>query len=663
MLFTNSAPRASGVGAAATSALVLAMGPATAQMVSSERVVDVPATIISAARWAQPLRSAPVSATVITAADIERSGVTDANEAVRKLGGVVGRSDLTGGREVSLDLRGYGETASQNIVVLLDGIRLSENENVSARLSAIPITRIERIEVVRGGSSVLWGEGASAGVINVVLKHGAATVDSARALAAAESFGGWELSASGQRTVGAWALDVHGKKLRTDGYRQNSYLHQQSSGLGAQWSEGPWAVSWRVMMEDQSTGLPGPLKLSDAQNDPRQSGTPRDYDERRESRHLARLAWRGENVRLELDAGYRYREAAFQYVSYGSARTDSSSQQRQLSPRMIWTQGGAAGKLSLTMGVDWNDWDFDKVSGSTLESGAQRNLATYAQTEIALPTDTHVVMGYRRERIKKEGDFPGDMFSAASIYARTDTLRAAELGLSQGLFGPWSVYGRVASSYRLANIDENRLTPGQAALLPQENRDREVGVRWEMGGHSATARYFRQRTRDEILFVGAPFFANTNIDPVLRKGLELEFKWLISSAWRLSGTAQHLSAEFDAGPNKGKDLVAVSPTTATLRAHWQVDDRQSFEMGVQYLSKARYPGDESNRCSARLSSSTLVDGRYVWRQQGWTLAVASSNLADRQGNQWGYAYSAGCVNPDVYPYAGRAWRLSVERSF
>ena len=662
MFFRNSAPRASGVGAAVTSALVWAIGH-IAPASSGETVAEVPATIVSATRWAQPLRSASVSATVITAADIERSGVTDANEAVRKLGGVVGRSDLTGGREFSLDLRGYGETASQNMVVLLDGIRLSENENVSARLSAIPLSRIERIEVVRGGSSVLWGEGASAGVINVVLKHKSAADESARVLAAVESFGGWELSASGQRTMGAWTLDAHGKRLRTDGYRRNSDLSQDSSGLGIQWNDGPWAVSWRVMTEDQSTGLPGALKLTDAQNDPRQSDTPHDYDERRETRHLARIAWRGERVRLELDAGYRYREAEFQYVSFGSARTESSSHQRQLSPRVVWTQDGEAGKVSLTTGLDWNDWDFDKLSSATVESGTQHSVATYAQTEMALPTDTHVVVGYRRERIEKEGNFPGDLFSAASVYEREDTLRAAEFGVSQGLFGPWSVYGRIASSYRLANIDENRQTPGQAALLPQENRDREIGVRWEQSGHSATARYFRQKTRDEILYVGAPFFANTNIDPVLRKGVELEFKWLVSTALRLSGTAQHLSARFDAGPNKGKDLVAVSPTTATLRAHWQVDDRQAIEMGVQYLSKARYPGDESNLCSARLSSSTLVDGRYVWRQQGWTVALAGSNLTDRQGSHWGYAYSAGCLNPVVYPYAGRSLRLSVERSF
>src|SRR5690606_29485902 len=95
--------------------------------------------IITATRVPQLLQTAPIGASIITAEQIERAGVMDANEAIRKLGGVASKSDLNNGREHSLDLRGFGDTASQNLVVVVDGIRLSENEIVTARLSAIPI--------------------------------------------------------------------------------------------------------------------------------------------------------------------------------------------------------------------------------------------------------------------------------------------------------------------------------------------------------------------------------------------------------------------------------------------------------------------------------------------------------------------------------------------
>jgi iron complex outermembrane receptor protein len=56
------------------------------------------------------------------------------------------------------------------MVIMVDGVRLNENELASSVLSTIPIDTVERIEIVRGGSSVLYGEGATGGVIQIVTK-------------------------------------------------------------------------------------------------------------------------------------------------------------------------------------------------------------------------------------------------------------------------------------------------------------------------------------------------------------------------------------------------------------------------------------------------------------------------------------------------------------
>ena len=147
-------------------------------------------TVVTASRIEQALQTAPIGATVILGDDIRSRGMLDANEAVRKLGGVAARSDLNGGREASLDLRGYGDTAANNLVVLVDGIRISENEQASARLSAISPDMIERIEIIRGGASVVWGEGATAGVVNVITRAGKVAGVSGSAQLGIESFGG-----------------------------------------------------------------------------------------------------------------------------------------------------------------------------------------------------------------------------------------------------------------------------------------------------------------------------------------------------------------------------------------------------------------------------------------------------------------------------------------
>lgn len=665
MFFLISVPQAPGVRSAVAVACGVWFGSVAAQTATpTDAGATLEPVVVSASRLPELLRSAPIGATVITAEQIQRAGVIDANEAVRRLGGVPGRTDLQSGRDPRLDLRGFGDTADQNLVVLVDGIRISENEQATARLSSIPLDRIDRIEVIRGGASVLWGEGASAGVINVILKQGASTEGSGRVMAALESYDGHELLASGQRAFGPLTVDGSVRRVRSDGYRDNSQLRQDIGSLGLQWQEGPWRASWRVQHEDQASGLPGSLNVDVARRDPRRSDRPDDYSNLGEMRQQVQLGWQSRAWSWQLDAGRRERDMAYQYVYPGSSETHTSSRQSQVTPRVSWHDQWLGADLRLTGGLDWQEWTFDKLSSDGAETGNQHNRAHFVHADAGLPSGTRVSAGWRRESVNKQGDFPGNFFASAVQYSRDDDLHAGELGVSQALTPQWSVYVRGSTSYRLANVDENRSTPGQQALKPQRNRDREIGVKWGQGTESATVRYFVQRTRDEIVYVSTPYpGANANIDPARRRGVEAEVHAQLLPRLNLIATLQQLTAYYTEGANAGKSVALVSPRSATLRANWQIDDRQSLELGAQFLAAARFSGDEANTCSERVPSSTLLDARYAWKQSDWTVALAVNNLTDRWGTNFGYASGTNCATRTVYPFAGRNWRLSVNRSF
>ena len=109
---------------------------------------------------------------MITADEIRAAGATTVNDAIMRLLGVPGRQDLYGGGEYSLDLRGFGATADNNQVVVLDGVRMTEADLGGTRLAGIPIESVERIEVLRGSGAVLYGEGATGGVIVITTKAG-----------------------------------------------------------------------------------------------------------------------------------------------------------------------------------------------------------------------------------------------------------------------------------------------------------------------------------------------------------------------------------------------------------------------------------------------------------------------------------------------------------
>src|SRR5690606_12817563 len=118
--------------------------------------LTLPSLLVSASRFGDDPAAVPIGAAVIGADEIREAGVGNVNEALRRIGGVYGRYNTRGTPDYSLDLRGFGSNSDQNIVVLVDGVRLSENEQTSAILSSIPIETVERIEIVRGGSSVLY---------------------------------------------------------------------------------------------------------------------------------------------------------------------------------------------------------------------------------------------------------------------------------------------------------------------------------------------------------------------------------------------------------------------------------------------------------------------------------------------------------------------------
>ena len=119
-----------------------------------------PPVTVTATRFEDEASRYPIGTSVITAADIERSAATTVPQLLQSLPGLRTR-DLSGSPNVQVDMRGFGIFGDQNTLVLLDGVRISENEQATVNWSAIPLASIERIEILRGGGAVLYGAGAT----------------------------------------------------------------------------------------------------------------------------------------------------------------------------------------------------------------------------------------------------------------------------------------------------------------------------------------------------------------------------------------------------------------------------------------------------------------------------------------------------------------------
>lgn len=147
---------------------------------------DMLGVVEGVTRFEEPVARAPAAVTIVTSDEIARSGARDIVELLRYVVGVHVLSHTAGSHSVGM--RGLDELAGNNVVLLIDGHHFTNVFDGETDWSALPVTLedIERIEVVRGPVSVVYGANASGGVVNVVRKgDGSTPTSSYRALAGA----------------------------------------------------------------------------------------------------------------------------------------------------------------------------------------------------------------------------------------------------------------------------------------------------------------------------------------------------------------------------------------------------------------------------------------------------------------------------------------------
>ncbi len=642
--------------------LPLVMGASS----STFAATTLPDVFVTASRSDQAIELAPIGATVISGEEILNSGVSDANEAIRLLGGVFGRQDLNGGREAVLDLRGFGDASANNVVVLVDGVRISENEISGARLSGISPEMIDRIEILRGSSSVLWGDGASSGVINVITKAGRLTSGNhGQATLRAESFGGRDVRADVQTVNDTVSFSAQARSYQTDGYRKNSKHSDDAVNLSVGFGDQK-TLKTRISFfsEDLSMRWPGALPIAVFLTHPTETNTPNDFGAQKQERWTISLEKQFDGVQVAMDVARRNRKAS-SFQDYGFSYTEanrSESVSYQVSPRVSWTKDWGNFVASTVIGVDWNQWDYDRTSDFSgfvsEEKGHQISRAAYARTDIAFSQGWRVNAGLRSEK------FSGNINDLASgLTKKSDpSLTAFELGLSRAFSTSWSAHARLSSSYRVANIDELRYLIDP--LEPQKARDLELGLRYREGATSYGVRLFEQRTKNEIAYDNN-VFANINLDPVRRTGIEFEGSRQLTRQFRVAAVAQVIKAKLSDGAYGGNDLPLAPRSTVLIRTTYDMAPAHAIDMVIRSVGSAPFGNDWTNTCANSIPHTNFIDFGYRYKatgDKGWSAFLGVDNVMDKQSYSVGYTNSA-CSAYNVYPDAGQRVKASASYRF
>jgi iron complex outermembrane receptor protein len=627
--------------------------------------------VVTATRFESAQQENPIAAQVITADEIRNSAATTVGEVLNKLGGVHSRINFVGTPDSPLDLRGFGMTGDQNTLVLVDGQRISENELVSARLSAIPLDSIERIEILRGSGSVLYGSGASSGTINIITRSALAAPLSGNVSARVGSHDLSDLRGGFRAGGERWGLRLNAQRLRTDNYRDNNRSELDTASGELRFGDRDGFVAFAFSADDQNSRLPGARSEAQLRSDRRGTSTPDDYFDSRSQRFSLRGERRLGELTLALDIARRDKRAdMFNNTAWGSTLARTDVDVTTVSPRLLWQTRFDQVLYNLTVGADWSHWSYDNDTAATGfmsaldESGKQKNRAFYLRNDLHLAASgTRISLGGRKESIRQtqhERLVPRDA-------GERHSLSAYELALQQELGAGFSAYGRIGRSFRIANIDENRCrtAPCPTLLKPQRSLDREIGARWQGAGASFGASLFEMDISNEIHYF-APTFSNINLDPTRHRGIELEGRLQVTADVDLAARYTRTQARFRDGSYGGTDVTGndvplVPKHRASLNLGWQVLAHTRLGVNLSYTGEQRYDNDQPNRFR-KMPAYTVTDIKLAHDIGDWRLALGVNNLFDRK------FYSYGIVNGtftsfNAYPEDRRNAYLSAEYRF
>ena len=634
------------------------------------------------------------SNSVITAEDIARSPGTTIQDVLSREAGIQTWSTTGGnnGATTSVDLRGFGATASSNTLFLLNGRRLNDIDLLGVDLSTIPKDSIERIEITRGNSgAVLYGAGAVGGVINIITKTGTGLPPTARVETGAGSFSQRELNGSAAVSSGPFAASVFANGVDSNGYRVNSAL-QQRNAIGDLRYTGSEGSAWfNIVGDEQHLGLPGARLVDQAAGinelvtDRRGATTPTAFADKKGGGVIlgvSRIV--GQGVELIVDGNLRQKNQTAFSTLFGFDTSDIRELTTgSITPRANINTQIAGLPTKITAGIDYYNSGLEAKRSVALTDPPfhtynlrQQSTGIYAQQTLAVLPTTDVSWGGRLEQMRLSardrfdpaapGAFP-PFDAEATPLDKTETNHALHFGFEHRFSPMLAVFGRVARSFRTPNVDERigvNAFPVNFDLKTQTSRDIEGGLRGRLGRFAWQTSVYDMQLTNEILFIPfPPIGANINLDPTRRYGVENAASFDVTDTTRLTGALSYTRAKFREGIYAGNDVPLVSRWWGNVGVSTDLYKKYVvLDAVLRYVGARRMDNDQAN-FQPLIPEHTTMDVRLGGQMKNLFWSVSVQNLFNVLYFDYAVASSATFGRYNAYPLPGRTFMAKAGVTF
>ena len=572
---------------------------------------------------------------VVTAEEIKEKGATTVTDAVKGVPGVIVQK-LDGANAV-IDLRGQGATGAergQNTMILLDGIPL--NGLVKVNINSIPVSEIEKIEIIQGGGAVMYGDGAVGGVVNIITK---APENKANYGSVGLEAGSWETT----RANLTYGTKIGEKLLVNASYSGYSSMEWRDRNPEYKNDEDVNESIWlrgKYLLKD------GNIELRYNHNKLKDYFTGGLLEEQYKENPQQRGTWGGVNHTVTDIWNLSYNKKLtdkLDFLIYGGYSEEENKNQNTLTkeyfikPQVKYSYGDNS---YIVVGGDYRDGnrefkDLKDINNNSAPDDERESYAGYIMNKTTFG-NLEFTQGYRRERVEykyssKKYEFVGGKYEITEIkpmdadYSNNDSY---EFGVNYLYSDTGNIYFNYTRAMRTPTISDAGYWHGD--VKTQKNDIYEIGVRDYYKNTAIATSVFYIESENEIYYDKFHKYGNTNFDGEVRRiGAQLALAHYFDKL-TLRENISYIKPEVTSGIYDGKTFAGVPEWTLNLGATYRFNEKLYVNTDIYYQADA-YAEDDFDNYFGKENDYVTVDANISYTlDNGLELYGGIRNLFDEE---------------------------------
>jgi len=531
---------------------------------SSNEIEEI---IVTATRWETVGVSTPTSVSTITRDQIIASGAKNIIDVLKGQGGIQIQDIFGDGSRSIISMRGFGNNGGSNTLILIDGRRLNNTDLKTPDLSFISLKDVERIEIIQGSASVLYGDQAVGGAINIITRK----ADELN-ISAEVGFGSYahdfQILNASNRFENGIGIRVSGERRVSENYRNQNDLDYDNffTNLSYEWNRGDIFAEYIHIDEDLE--IPGAIFPQQIAVNRRTIGPFSAGDFNDTTSDTGRIGGSFSfTPNWEFAVEYTHRNEDID----GLISNTEFNQHRlacAVNPRLRGNLPFGEQNFQLIAGADIENTEYKLNSGVGDTHNDQDTHAVYSLITWQVNKQVSLTGGVRYAELENDS-FKRDPFAAFPLAVDTfvskendDEQTANSFGI---LFTPndaWRLYAKRETIFRFPLADELTGTVALSDdLKTQTGESYEAGVEWHYHSIHTKLIGYRLDLEDEIAFDPSLNFgvgANINFDPTERKGVIIELDIVPIDELDIGVQYSYTDATFDGGVFSGNRIPMVA---------------------------------------------------------------------------------------------------------